>query len=72
MMILSFVGFLRFSEVSEIRRCDIDFKEAYLKLFIKKSKTVIYHDGHWLFISKVDSIICPVKIIQMYLDNAEI
>ena len=35
---LSFCGFLRYSEASNIRRSDIDFQPSYMKIFIEKSK----------------------------------
>ena len=70
MMVLSFVGFLRYSEVSEL--CDFEFHETYLRIFIEKSKTDIYRDGHWLFIAKLDSNICPVKLSKLYLSRTEI
>ena len=39
---LSFGGFLRYSEASNIRRSDIHFQPSYMKIFIEKSKTDIY------------------------------
>ena len=72
MMVLSFVGFLRYSEVSSFRRSDFIFENTYMKIFIEKSKTYIYRDGHWLSISKVNSEICPMMIIKTYLDRCEV
>ena len=43
---LSFCGFLRYSEASNIRRSDIDFQPSYMKIFIEKSKTDIYRNGN--------------------------
>ena len=72
MMILSFVGFLRYSEASYFRRSDIVFENTYMRIFIEKSKTDIYRDGNWLFISKVDSEICPITILKAYLDRCNV
>ena len=36
---LAYVGFLRFSEVSVLKRDDIDIKDAYMRLFLEQSKT---------------------------------
>ena len=65
--VLGFCGFLRWSEASSIKRCDIQFTNAYMKIFIEKSKTDVYRDGHWVFISRSDSDLCPVHMLQDYL-----
>lgn len=38
MCLLGFSGFLRFSELSNIRLCDIKWKYAYIEIYIPKSK----------------------------------
>ena len=43
--LVSFAGFLRFSEASNIRWCDIDFKDTYFSLHIPRSKTDQYGSG---------------------------
>ena len=40
--VLSFMGFLRFSEVIKLRRSDIIIKKTFLSIFIEKSKTDAY------------------------------
>ena len=40
--LVSFAGFLRFSEACNIRWCDIDFKDTYSSLHIPRSKTDQY------------------------------
>ena len=72
MMVISYVGFLRYSEAADIRRCDIEFHDTFLKLFIEKSKTDVYRDGHWILIAKIESEICPVKLLGEYLQRTEI
>jgi len=67
MMVLSYAGFLRYSEVSDMRASDIKWKRTHIEIFIEKSKTDIYRDGHWLLISKLDSPICPLRILRRYL-----
>ena len=71
-MVVSFAGFLRYNEIADLRRSDVEFKGTYMKLFIEKSKTDIYRDGQWLLIAKLDSTICPVKILTLYLEKTEI
>ena len=43
-----------------------------MEIFIEKSKTDIYRDGHWLFLAKLYSKLCPVKLLQRYFTLAEI
>ena len=42
--ILAYAGFLRFSEVSALKRDDIDIQDTYMRLFLEQSKTDIYID----------------------------
>ena len=72
MMVLSFAGFFRYSEVSELKCCDIEWHDTYIKLFVEKSKTDVYRDGHWLLIAKLQSPICPVKMLNLYISRTEL
>ena len=45
-MLLSFAGFLRFSECQNLRRSDIQIFQDYAMIFIEKSKTDIYRNGY--------------------------
>ena len=69
---LAYAGFLRFSEVSVLKRNDIDIQDAYMRLFLEQSKTDIYRSGHWTCISKLNSVLCSVKIIQKYIQKAKV
>ena len=40
-ILITFFGFMRFSEVSRLRRSDLDFSSTYVKAFIKKIKADI-------------------------------
>ena len=66
-LLLSYVGFLRFDEAAHLRRCDLAFFKTHLKIFIEGSKTDQYRDGHILLISRLHSNICPVKLVAHYL-----
>ena len=71
-IILSFVGFLRFSEVSALKKGNIEFCETHMTIFIERSKTDVYRDGNKLYIAKTGSILCPVSILQSYLERAKV
>ena len=70
--ILVYAGFLRFSEVSVLKRNDIDIQDAYMRLFLEQSKTDIHRSGHWIYISKLSSVLCSVRIIQKYIRKSKI
>ena len=57
---------MTFSEVASIRGYDIIFKETYMKIFIEKSKTDIYRERAWVYISRSHNM-CPVKHLEDYL-----
>ena len=46
MIVLAFTGFLRYEEVAGIRRGDIEINTNYAKIFMERSKTDVYRDGH--------------------------
>ena len=68
--VLSFSGFLRFDEVSNIKFNDIEFEESYVRIFIEKSKTDQVREGAWVYISRSYSAACPVNILKRYLKSA--
>ena len=70
--ILTYAGFLRFSEVSALKRDDIDIPDAYTRLYLEQSKTDIFRLGHWIYISKLNSVLCLVKITQKYIQKTKI
>lgn len=65
--LLGYAGFLRFSEIVNIRRSHLTFYESYLKLFIAKSKTDVYKQGTSLCITRTNSNTCPVDMLLRYL-----
>ena len=70
-IILGFFGFLRYSEIANIRRCDIVFSATFFKIFIQHSKCDVYRDGKWVYISASDdSFCCPLQHLLSYLQLA--
>ena len=51
-MLIDFAGFLRSSELLQIRLCDVKFESTYVKIFLEHSKTDQYRDGAWIVISR--------------------
>ena len=48
------MGFLRFSKVVKFTRCDIIINKTFLSVFIEKSKTDVYREGSWLYLTKLN------------------
>ena len=67
---LGFAGFLRYNELSNITPNHITFERNYVKIFIPRSKTDVYREGNYVYLKKIDTINCPVVILQRYLEKA--
>ena len=70
LIILGYTGFLRYSELSVLRRCDFISYDTYMEVFIEKSKCDVYREGKWLTIAKFEDDICPVKNLKLYLESS--
>ena len=72
MCLISFASFLRYSELSNLRRDNLTFDEQYVKLVLEGSKTDVYREGRDVLISKTNSNTCPVNTLRRYLSSADI
>ena len=72
MIVLAFVAFLRFDEVTHIMVKDIVFKETHLELAIPKAKTDQLRQGNTVVIASTGSDTCPVRLLSLYMKVAEI
>ena len=70
--VLSFMGFLRFSEVIKLSRCDITKNKAFLSIFIEKSKTGVYREGSWVYLTKLDTVLCPIELVSQNFKKGNI
>ena len=61
---VSYAAFLRYSEAFNVTFGDIVSHEAYVKIFVVKSKTDQYSESHWVHIARTSSVIFPVKILK--------
>lgn len=71
-MCLSFSVFLRFAELSNIKRDNITFYDDYVKIVIEQSKTDVYREGKDVIISCTGTMTCPVNMLKRYLALAHI
>ena len=73
MIILSFTGFLRYDELSNIRCHNVCFIDnSHVKIRIEKSETDQYRDCNDILLAKLDSVACPFTILQLYINIAQI
>ena len=70
--LLGFSGFLRISELCEIRVGDMKFDDECLKITIPKSKTDQIREGHVVYISRFDNDYCPAQWTQTFLHETKL
>ena len=66
MCLLSYAGFLRYSELSNLMRNHVTFYEQRIKLFLECSKTDVYREGRNVLIFKTDNSTCSVNMLSRY------
>ena len=74
MFVILFSGFLRSSEVINLRSSDIfSFNDNYMLVSIRKSKTDQLTDGRTVVLAELkDAGVCPVKLMRRYLELARV
>ena len=65
---LAFAGCFRYDELCSIAPKHIEFHSDYIRIFVPRSKTDVYREGNYVFISAFRSKYCPVVVLQRYLD----
>ena len=60
------MGFLRFRELSNLKRSDLILHNTHMSIFIEKCKTDIYGKGHRLDLAKLNSNLCPLDLTKRY------
>lgn len=75
--VTAFYGFLRFSEVSGLRCCDLKFIQQHDAMFVElqilKSKTDVYRDGSKVLLAHTTgTVFRPYSILQRYVDTAKL
>lgn len=72
MCLVAYMGFLRFDELSKIRKSHISFHPTHMKILIPSSKTDVYRDGNLVYIARISSRLCAVKLLSVYLNLGQI
>ena len=71
-MLLGYAGFLRYSEIANIKASNISFFDSHVEILIERSKTDVYRQGNIVVLATLDSQLCPVTMLKKYLKAAKI
>ena len=71
-ILISFLGFLRFSEASSLRRQDVCLNYDFVRLIIRQSKTDPTAKGQDVFIARTSTDLCGLTWLVRYLKMSEI
>ena len=72
MVLLAYAGFFRYSELSDLRVCDVSVFPSHARCFIQSSKTDQYREGAWVLVAATGNVTCPVSMLKKYMDLAGI
>ena len=70
--VLSFMGFLWFSEAVKLRRFDVIINKTFLSLVIEKSKKDVYREGSWVYLTNLNVALCPIELVSQYFRKGSI
>ena len=70
LIVLAFVAFLRFDEVTNILVKDLSFKDSHIELAIPKAKTDQLRQGNVVVIASTGGDTCPVWLLSLYMKAA--
>ena len=64
--VLGYAGFFRFNELVQLGRCDFQFEDSFMRIFVHRSKTDVYRDGAWVVIAKTFRHTCRYLLVERY------
>ena len=67
---LAFAVFFRYSELCNIVPNHIEFYSDYIRIFVPRSKTDVYREGNYVYISSSGTRYCPVSVLRKYMKLA--
>jgi hypothetical protein len=66
-VVLSYVGFLWYSDLMMIRWDELRLSPTHMELFLEKTKTDQYREGRWVLCARVRGRFCPVALVETLL-----
>ncbi|XP_068203660.1 uncharacterized protein [Palaemon carinicauda] len=70
--LLAFAGFMRSSELLNIKVSDIMIYKTYMSIFVETSKTDKYRDGAWITLARTGTCLCPVDNSKKLIEWAKL
>ena len=64
--VFSFMSFLHFSEVINIRGTDVVIKNTHVAIFIEKCKTDVYREITWVYLTRQSLVLGPIRLFNQY------
>lgn len=71
-VVLGFFGFLRWNDLSLIKVEGISIHRHYMSVFLRKRKNDQFHKGNFVYLSRMESAVCPVTIVERFLLRCDI
>ena len=65
--LLGFSGFLRFSELINLRPCDFQVSDEMMTIKIRHSKTDQWRQGDDILVARTANSTCPVAMLECYM-----
>lgn len=72
LMLIGYAGFLRFSELSNIKASNLVLRSSHVEIVVEKSKTDVYRQGNTVVIARTNNSTCPVSMLERYMNAAGI
>ena len=69
LVVLGFSGFLRWDDLSRLKRQHLEFEREYMKVFLEKRKNDQYREGSWILIARTSNPSCPVQLMEKFLQK---
>ena len=69
---LGFAGFFRFNKLANVQAKHLTFCDAFVKIFVPRSKTDVYREGNYVYNAKLENKYCPVAILRRYIEAANL
>ena len=70
--LLGFAGFFRYSDISNLKWCNVIFHDAHMSIFISRSKTDQLHVGSSVVIAKTGHVTCPYTMLLRFASMAQV
>ncbi|CAH3103420.1 unnamed protein product, partial [Porites lobata] len=68
---LGFCAFLRWSELHDLRTCDLRFCATHMSIFLDRRKNDQFRQGSVVKVARLPSSSCPVKLLELFLERGE-